>query len=510
MKSRTLSIALMLTLLAAMALHIDHFMHTETPFSTDVWPIIRDARILIERPTIGVFNDSALDGYNNHWPASILMLVVGAEVTGMNIAYLAGLAMVLLLALILSLTIYSFASRAGGSGWVNILVYTSIPSLLVFTSAYVKEVYCMPLSLALMTLPFAVNDLRALTILAGLLSVGLAMSHHMGAIICVTTLLTLVAILIADYVLGRSTKLPTDLIKRISLALILSASAVALFNGVENLRALPIKPSPQDLLVFAMYFTAIMALIVVVSGRRPGTLRVAAIPALMATALLLGIRLGLAYGVRPPSISWVLIYATPLMVVAPLVYVSATELCRSLTVVVATLVSYIIFAKPAMSFALHRVLNYLGIAFSLSRFRVGSRRALTVLGSALMIALLLATVVCIAIDCGVDRVSFYWLYSREDVAVAHALRNLVGNSIFVVCGAKMGYLLAECRNPVPYILRKELPSQTLLLLSWIEIKLGLPQALSMYRVSTEPLHSCSVVMSSSSWIGILGPCRWRR
>ncbi|MEM2288649.1 MAG: hypothetical protein QW503_06140, partial [Sulfolobales archaeon] len=80
-------------------------------FSTDVWPLIRNAYRMIEKPDLRFWNHTELGGYHNRWPASIVSGVLYSELTSLDAAVFFRYAGVVAVSTCLTLFAYAVASR---------------------------------------------------------------------------------------------------------------------------------------------------------------------------------------------------------------------------------------------------------------------------------------------------------------------------------------------------------------------------------------------------------------
>ncbi|MDK6027879.1 hypothetical protein QPL79_00670 [Ignisphaera sp. 4213-co] len=106
--SRKIMIA---TLVVVVLVHVLIYLATETPFSTDVWPLIEISQRLLNNPDLKIWIDSAFDGYNNRWPGTMLAAVVLNRVLKLDLYTLYGLYMVLVLNTAIALLVYAICRK---------------------------------------------------------------------------------------------------------------------------------------------------------------------------------------------------------------------------------------------------------------------------------------------------------------------------------------------------------------------------------------------------------------
>ncbi|MCD6196458.1 MAG: hypothetical protein J7J82_06710, partial [Staphylothermus sp.] len=134
-------------LVTALLLRIAPSFYSNNLFSTDVWPLYRDTLVSINNPSLKIFDDKFFDGYNNHWPGVILSTTYYSVLTGLNPSYVYMYVYVIVLGLSIMLGFFILAKRfeKNISPTISLLIFSLIPSLIVFTASPLKEVYAYPL-----------------------------------------------------------------------------------------------------------------------------------------------------------------------------------------------------------------------------------------------------------------------------------------------------------------------------------------------------------------------------
>jgi len=500
--------ALAIAVAIVAGVHAIHYLCTGLPFSTDVWPLIRDSEKLLANPSAKIWNDTYFDGYNNHWPGAILGASIESLVTGLGLRLVYGLYLALALSVALALLVYVYASRKGSRvPWVNALVLAAVPSWIVFTSSTLKEVYCYPIAMLILILPALSRGRRAAYALLPLLALASSLTHHLATAMCIGIAAGAVILSLADYVYGDERALATARDYGIALAIALPIF-VAYYLAYGG-KPLKISVGLGDIEALALYALAIYGAIFLAAIRTLSTKLKIAVLSASAAAMALCVELELVPGIYVPKSLTLALYAAPLLLVVPL----AREIPivpRSIATTLAVAVPYVSLANPALASALHRLLNYATLALSTSTYsaRTLARRVLLYTILALCVSSAIATQ--LLIDEGRDPVSFYWLYTHEDTALASYIAKHASTSITILGGAKLEYITGIAKPPLIALADRRLAGSEALAISVEDERFGIPIALNLYRAppTSSLLRSCSLIYSSRSWILALGGCRW--
>ncbi len=507
--------ALFLALLIVLPIHALHFLIQGVPFSTDVWPLIHASEKLVENPRVKIWIDKEFDGYNNHWPGVILSAAMVSMVTGLSIEVVYSLCLTTILCLAVSTLLYSYVSRFDHEyAWISVLVFCCVPSLTIFTSTTLKEVYCYPIVFTILLLPL-ISSIRRALVLVPLLSVAASLSHHLATLVAIASALNIGVLAIRDDVLGRGKFLNLG-VKHLVIGMIM-LSVFTVYYLVYGCIGFRVTILLNDLITLVLYAIAIHTILTLVSIRRTNSMDSIRVTALLAAIvlLLLSIKLNIVYGLRIPELNALAPYALPivLLLIPRIRYV--TFLARGITATVIIFASFATFAKPVLSNALHRILNYLAYSFSTTIYDVRSTSRKILVYTVLTLCILTTISIQLSIDLGLDKISFYWLYTKEDVALSNVLRNFVDSNVEVLGGAKLEYVLIPfirvgITNTIKSLLHGKLEENEVLLLSRQSVEKGLVIGLNTYETpSWRTLdRECSLIVSSSNWHGYVGACIW--
>ncbi len=374
---------------------------TGQPFSTDVWPLIRDTMLVVSMD-VDVFNDTVLDGYHNRWPAVILSASMASLVAGVEpstvFMYLSTVPV-----LAAGILFYSLARREEG---VESLAYFLLaPPLLVFTIPLLKEVYGLPLlALYLYALLGQGASRAAQAVLLGLVSAAIALSHPLVALVAVETSLFLA--------------LPgtggTGFDSRALLASLLLALVVGSYNyfmaplGVRSLVL------GADLASYTLYGVFAYLSIILLRGSK------AKLAGLFLGALAVLVFLLTPLNPSGKGLGWSsLLYfagaAAPIAAAVLARRVSGRAV-RAFAATVSWNVLYSVIGNPVYSGIAHRFADYVVPLNTFIVSRLTRRAAVVVVA----VAAISSTIIVAALLAGQDRAAFYWVY-REDYVVSASL-----------------------------------------------------------------------------------------
>jgi len=174
--------------LIALALRIYPTLLSGLPFSLDAWSPIRNAELLLEHTPISLDNQM-LDGYNNYWPANSLFAAVLSQVTGLAPIKATAIGVPLAGAFTI-LIFYALVSRVSRNPKLafiaSIVLATAYPHTML-TAGVTKETYANPLYMSAILMFLCTRGWIGVIPFA-LLSVALALAHHLTAFVTVTIL----------------------------------------------------------------------------------------------------------------------------------------------------------------------------------------------------------------------------------------------------------------------------------------------------------------------------------
>jgi len=251
--------------LVSISLRIYPTIISGLPFSTDSWPLIRNAEKLVESsPT--PLNGKLFDGYNNYWPLSqiygaVFSLILNASPMNVMRIYIP------LLASLTPPTLYLLLRRLTEnetlSFFASILFAAGGPHA-VFTAGVTKETFA---NLLFIQTIYSFSVLRSYG--RGLLEfilliAALVMSHHIAYIVC---MIILTSIFLAELFLPR---LHRNSMKRGMAMLVAAISIGAIYYLIYALPGLKVTLSLSDWLsAFSFQVLAFMTMFYVVARPKP-------------------------------------------------------------------------------------------------------------------------------------------------------------------------------------------------------------------------------------------------
>ncbi|MEM1936424.1 MAG: hypothetical protein QXD14_06885 [Sulfolobales archaeon] len=415
------AVAALVRLLPAVA--VGHY------FSTDVWPLIRIAYKIIEKPDLRFWNHTELGGYHNRWPASIISGVIYSELTGLDVAVFFRYTGVVAVSTCLTLFVYAVALRVSSVRRASIcsLVFSAAPSFVVFTTTVLKEVYSYPIATALVLV--AIRKPRSSILPTALaLSTALVTSHPLTPVILASAMVS--------YLLTRlfgedSPRLRREEALRVGAVSAVLVAAYAVYAAFYSWDGLKLKLEIYDVV-------ALVAIATVVYGwyalNRGGRVRsslllvpIALVPAVFSSVDLLDTSTAL-YALVLGAMLLVLLFkrgGIPWSVVPD-----------SILLPIAAATLYVFLAQPALLPLAHRVLNYVVWAVAMAPALVKSDSKLLDL---LQLSILVAGIgiAANALLFG-DSITYYWVYREAELDVLRIAPLLPTK----VCGdAKIQYIM---------------------------------------------------------------------
>jgi len=432
--------ALFLVILTALLIRLTPTLITNQPFSTDTWPLVRLSRTLLSSPEYRVWDDSVLGGYHNKWPAVILESALYDVLTGLEATYFFRFAGVITTQASALVTTYVLVKNYRGtrSALLSTLVFTSIPSLVIFTSTTLKEVYAYPLALLYIALVITGRYLGT-SVATLLVAFSLTISHPL------TPLMIIVFIgshLFTNLVKRLEGSPHAVSIRRCVLAFSLLSLTYFTYMASYGWRGLMIRFELSDFLVLFVLSTATYGWYALVGGDFVKTLLI----------LIPGITAILVSNSKFLGIFPTLLYAVPVIILSSLPTRGKGGedhrlLIPSTLLPILVGLQYIAIYSPLLMTILHRILNYLfftaiAITASLNMRRANTERyaaSALIISTAITITLLINLIFC------GDSITYYWKYSEREVV---GLSNLIKHfSDGKLCGdVKVKYLVGDAVN----------------------------------------------------------------
>jgi len=383
------------------------------PFSTDIWPLITLSQTLYSNPWHRIWDDSVFKGHHNKWPAVIFEGAIYTSVTGLDVEFFFRYVGVLITQLIVMLSFFSFVKRRLGvaPALMSLYALTSLPSLIVFTSATLKEVYSYPFAALLLLILFSRGYKLRKYFLLTLTAIALVASHPLTPLIVIAFIASYIFAIFVDYVKGGFRALELSGVRSLSASLILVTAIYILYMALYGSRGLIYRFSLGDYAKLGIIAISIYGWYFLV-----GKDAIYFLPfmALGVTGLFI-------------SMSHRLINSTLAMYIAPAVIMLAPAIrrmwCRDIYIILSSislpiLVSMLYIATtPVLMSILHRVLNCALVtavaAVVYFAWRGGMLRIYAVVATLIGVALSIATAINIAV--GMDPLVYYWRYSEGEV-----------------------------------------------------------------------------------------------
>ncbi len=403
---------------------------TGEPFSTDSWPLIRDAEILREYTPVDL-RSPLFDGYNNYWPGSFLFSVVGSEVLAVRtidfMRYLIPITSSFSIIFIYIIARRLWRSSTAAS-LAALILGTSVTHV-IFTSGVVKEGFAGPLYLQLILLTMVPQSLLPQVIS----SISLVITHHL------TTLnaLGILAFMAALHLYWNMKSGSEMDLKHLPSLLALSVIAVSyyLLYAKEGFKYPPKLEDVIDLIIY--YVLGLFISTWLLGAKSSGSskrFKVIILPALI-------LALAVASTVRSPVSGLPhldhihLVYWLPLVLIAMMFYPSMISIKgRERVLVTGWLLStfslelFSVFSGCfACSSVAYREINFLLIPIALISSAILLKRNSIMKVIAVLLAVLSITSGYLAISWslnGEDRLTYFWTYTRSEARAMEVLSSL--------------------------------------------------------------------------------------
>ncbi|MGB9778233.1 MAG: hypothetical protein ACPLW8_02410 [Candidatus Bathyarchaeales archaeon] len=215
-----------IALLLSLSLRLYPTLLSGLPFSTDGWPLIRNAELLMNYTPVDIGSNKIFDGYNNYWPLSSIFGVVLSYVLGLKPIEAMALGVPLagaLTILIFYVLVRKVTQEPRVAFLSSILLATAYPYAF-FMASVTKETYANPLYMLLLLIFLTDGGLER-TLIFTIASVALVSAHHLTTAITIASLLS---ITVATSIIRMKNGLSVDKSK-IILTSILTVIALAYF-----------------------------------------------------------------------------------------------------------------------------------------------------------------------------------------------------------------------------------------------------------------------------------------
>jgi hypothetical protein len=460
-------------------------------FSTDSWPLIRLTRLLAAEPQIRVFS---IEDRHAKWPIAVLSSLVYTEVTGLDVyffyAYIGAPILVLTLSILLYLLLGRLADSASRtSGLLALLVYSPF---VVFTSAYLKEVYAYPIALLVLYLALVLTrKSRWLAVLLG--ATTLVLTHPLTALITLVFTPTYVFVKLTDRVKYCDSSTAINYGGAVLLTALLSVlyAVHGVFIGTYYVFSL------VDLVVLGAYSIVFYGAYFALYADKRGLVAFTAFSLLVLTVIYSLLVEGVEVGLNT------VLHGVPLLLlVTSLGNLRSEEshVSASLLLPVAVGSSYTLTYAKWLATITHRFLNYMVFPVATS-IVVFSRIKPRLSGLVLVLLVFNSIIVLYNVYTGRDPATFYWRYTVADTTLGDFIYEYAAKRL--VSGVKYNYqlgdLVATTSPDLLEALRNCSASRGVVLaISYEELVYGVPVSPLYYVKPTVNITHCSSVVYSSA------------
>jgi len=458
-------------------------------FSTDSWPLIRLTERLIENPEIRVFS---LRDHHVKWPLAVITSLVFTEIVSVDVEFFYAYLGAPVLVLVLAVLLYVFLSKLTESalrvlGLLALLIY---PPFVVFTSAYLKEVYAYPLALLVLVLTLTcTGKSRWIAVLVG--SIALVLSHPLTALVTLVFTATLVFVELVDRI-KYSGVFTVNCKSALLLVLVLGVLYLvhAVFIGVYYVFNL------LDIVVLGAYSVVLYGVYsaLYINKRSSTTLSVLIIVVLSVIYALLTEGVEIHHNIT--------LYGLPLVLLSvSLSDLGSRESRLSASFLLPVLVGVfytLTYAKWLVTIT-HRFLNYMVFPVALNTI-ILSRTRPRVAGLVVLVFTVTSCVVLYTVSTGRDPFTFYWRYTVADTVLGDFIREHSTRSL--TASVKYQYLLGSDvvnvnLNVLSALRTCSLGENTVLIINSEEFVYGVPVTPLHYIKPTTSILQCSSVVYSS-------------
>lgn len=481
---------------------------SDEPFSTDVWPLIRISEKLVKVPEVRIWMDDEFDGYNNRWPGVMFSAALTGLVGGFSPEEALRTLFPVTSTFTVALLLFLALSRLFGNSQASVLGVSYLllaPPLLVFTSSGLKEVYALPLLFSIFLLTLSRVKLKRYLVLTLLLAFALSMSHHLASIMGVGILGSFALFSASEVLLSpkRCFTSETSVTKSSALSFLVLSLVFSVYALTYGWRGLRVSVTLEDFSTYLLYLSAVYIPTVLFASSTSRILGVvkAIIAVLVATTLTLGVA-PIAPGLRTYGLD-LACYIIPI----PLAYLcllfkrrerKAWPVMVGVEAFVIVNVLYVLFAKPELSSALHRILNYLlfyGALLLTYSYAYAARRVGRTLPLTIVLLTFAASIVTVSgLLLGFDEVSYYWLYRKGEVYSYSTLAALTPKECRLVADDKVAYALEMVKSVDRSALLKTVFGESrlergVLVLYYDNYFKGVVSGLNVYRLDKSFLNS---------------------
>ncbi len=201
------ALPILIPLIIALALGLYPTLISGMPFSTDGWPLIRNAELIIHNTPVAL-NSNIFDNYNNFWPAISLFGAALSQITNLSPIYTMAIGIPLAAAFTLPLfylIVKKITENKKTALIATVLLATAFPYT-VFAAGVTKQTFATPIYIALILIFLLRHDWKT-TSLFLITAIALILTHHLTAFL---TLGIIGSLTIASFVSQKSQQKKTN------------------------------------------------------------------------------------------------------------------------------------------------------------------------------------------------------------------------------------------------------------------------------------------------------------
>ncbi|MEM3739766.1 MAG: hypothetical protein QXP84_03125 [Candidatus Korarchaeum sp.] len=183
---------ILLPFLIALSFRIYPTLLSGLPFSTDAWPLIRNAEQLVRNTPVYLGNKDIFDGYNNYWPASSIFGAILSETLGASVVTTIslGIPLAATLSILIFYVLTNKLYRNHELAFLASAVLAVAFPYAIFTAGVTKETYAHPIYV-LSILVFLNREFWKRIIIFTTVSAALIMTHHLTSVIILAILINI-------------------------------------------------------------------------------------------------------------------------------------------------------------------------------------------------------------------------------------------------------------------------------------------------------------------------------
>lgn len=454
---RFIYLPLFLIIIIAITLRFLPFLIYREPFSTDIWPLIRASKTLAKASAY-IWDDQYFDGYNNRWPGVILSTSIASLILDLDIVYVYSYLYLIAISSAYIVLLYVLIRRLSSCRSMSILgllYFISAPSLLIFSSAILKEVYAYPQLITIVLLVLIYNSKSYSYIALFLSSLALVITHHLASMMIIGILLSSFIVLAILLILGfcrdrECFKVIKNIAMAIAMLTILFFIYITIYGGKGFRYRLGIEDI-SGIFIYAFFIYISYAISSYLKNRRflsASAISIAIIITILAS--IYSIIYGITINLNDISLH-IIASLAPLITLCllPNNINIAKVFIIGQALFLATSLSYLYIARPEFVNILHRVANYVVFLNTISIAYTACRggRFTKAFSITISILALFSGIICLSsIILGENNSMFYWLYRESEVKGFSDIARLSTDNIILLGDDKIFYFMNTIRN----------------------------------------------------------------